>query len=171
MDYEFTEDNAVKPITWQEFREAGLLWWANRILHVFGFAIVFTMEKDGTISKVYPARCRFRGFSEESESRGFKRLTATMERLLPNLAKDVAWKSEEEKVDFTPEQEIMMGYLGQFRAIDPRIKMLGVDSKDEHLVIFYEDGKVENLEVGITPHQAIELLKKEIFNEGETPNP
>lgn len=25
--------------TWNEFREAGMLWWINRILHTFGQAV------------------------------------------------------------------------------------------------------------------------------------
>jgi hypothetical protein len=68
-------DQMVDKKTWKEFREIGLLWWANRILHLFGWAIVVVQEDDGTISDAYPARVKFRGFGEESETRGFKRLS------------------------------------------------------------------------------------------------
>lgn len=64
--------------TWQEFRDCGLLWWINRILHTFGWAIVMIMEEDGSISDVYPARVTFRGFLEDSESRGFKKISEYM---------------------------------------------------------------------------------------------
>lgn len=57
--------------TWGEFRETKMLWWINRILHTFGWAIVVNIATDGTISEVYPARVSFRGFNEDSESAGF----------------------------------------------------------------------------------------------------
>jgi hypothetical protein len=31
--------------SWAAFRESGLLWWVNRSLHLFGWSIVFEMEK------------------------------------------------------------------------------------------------------------------------------
>jgi len=61
--------------SWKEFKDSGLLWWTNRILHTFGWAIVFEVEVDGEITNVYPARVKFRGFSEESEERGFSNLS------------------------------------------------------------------------------------------------
>ena len=61
--------------TWKEFKDAKLLWWINRILHTFGWAIVFVVEENGDISDVYPARVTFRGFGEKSESDGFVGLT------------------------------------------------------------------------------------------------
>lgn len=51
----------VNKISWQEFRDSGMLWWINMILHTFGLAIVFDME-DGEIKEVYPARVKYRGF-------------------------------------------------------------------------------------------------------------
>lgn len=65
----------VEERTWKEFKEAGLLWWANRVLHLFGWAIVMVQEQDGSISSCYPARCKFRGFGPESEEKGFVNLT------------------------------------------------------------------------------------------------
>ena len=60
--------------TWEDFRNAGLLWWVNKTLHLFGWALVAEIESD-KINRVYPARCKFRGFSEEVETEGFKRVT------------------------------------------------------------------------------------------------
>lgn len=54
--------------TWKEFRDSGLLWWINMILHTFGWAIVFSVKKDGSIKDVYPARVKFRGFDEKSNT-------------------------------------------------------------------------------------------------------
>lgn len=57
--------------SWKEFRECGLLWWINMILHTFGWAIVFNIEDDGTVSDVYPARVKFRGFGEKNNTEGY----------------------------------------------------------------------------------------------------
>lgn len=64
--------------TWKEFRETGLLWWINTSLHLFGWAIVFEIEEDGEITKVYPARVKFRGFDAESTEESYKVLTKYM---------------------------------------------------------------------------------------------
>lgn len=37
--------NMVKKQSWERFQASGMLWWANRILHVFGWAIVFEYGK------------------------------------------------------------------------------------------------------------------------------
>lgn len=58
---------------WLAFREAGLLWFTNTILHGFGYAIVFTYEENKLI-EVAPARIPYRGFSPQSQETGFKRL-------------------------------------------------------------------------------------------------
>jgi hypothetical protein len=40
---------------WEAFRDAGLLWWVNRILHTFGWAIVIAEEEeDGTVFFAWP---------------------------------------------------------------------------------------------------------------------
>jgi hypothetical protein len=56
--------------TWEEFRKLGLLWFINRILHVFGWVIVV----DPSDGSAYPARCEYRGFSLEDEALGYKRM-------------------------------------------------------------------------------------------------
>jgi hypothetical protein len=45
--------------SWEEFRESGLLWWINMILHTFGWAIVLNINDDGEVLEVYPARIIF----------------------------------------------------------------------------------------------------------------
>ena len=74
--------------TWQEFRDCGLLWWTNRILHTFGWAIVMVLEEDGSISDVYPARVKFRGFHEDSEINGFKKISEHMFKESETLLKE-----------------------------------------------------------------------------------
>jgi len=61
--------------SWNEFRAIGLLWWVNRMLHLFGWAIVCKLDENDAIVEAYPARCKFRGFDEKSETRGFINLS------------------------------------------------------------------------------------------------
>lgn len=68
----------VKEKTWKEFRESGLLWWINMILHTFGWAIVIELDENGEITKVYPARVKFRGFGEGNNSMGYQQVTKYM---------------------------------------------------------------------------------------------
>ena len=63
--------------SWEEFRDSGLLWFINTILHTFGWAIVVEMDK-GEIIRCYPARVKFRGFSEERNTEGYKQLSTYM---------------------------------------------------------------------------------------------
>jgi len=79
----------IEKSTWGAFREAGLLWWINRGLHLFGWAIVVDVDEDGEVTDCYPARCGFRGFSEESETRGFAKLTAHLEENLERMKEDL----------------------------------------------------------------------------------
>ena len=77
-------------MTWDEFREAGLLWFVNRQLHVFGVALVATIDDAGNAEHVGPVRADFRGFTPDREALGYQRLTAFMAAELPRLTKEVA---------------------------------------------------------------------------------
>lgn len=48
---------------WKEFRDSGLLWWINMILHTFGWAIVVDIKDKSFIA--YPKRVKYRGFAED----------------------------------------------------------------------------------------------------------
>ena len=63
--------------SWTEFKDCGLLWYINTFLHMFGWAIVTNIE-NGEITEVYPARVKFRGFSEESNTNGYKKVSKYM---------------------------------------------------------------------------------------------
>jgi hypothetical protein len=81
--------------TWREFQQSGLLWWINRSLHLFGWAIALEVgEDEQTILEAYPVRCKFRGFDTGCESQGFRRLTRHIlknsGRLLEDAARDDA---------------------------------------------------------------------------------
>ncbi|HHX61766.1 MAG TPA: hypothetical protein GX707_13835 [Epulopiscium sp.] len=64
--------------TWKEFRDSGMLWWINMILHTFGWAIVMDIEEDGEITNCYPARVKFRGFGEKNNTEGYIKVSNFM---------------------------------------------------------------------------------------------
>lgn len=83
----------VRKQSWEKFRSSGMLWWANRILHVFGWAIVVEYStlpgrKKQQITSVYPARVKYRGFAEEQETIGFKKLAKYMKKNVDILVKE-----------------------------------------------------------------------------------
>jgi len=71
-------NNMIEQRGWREFKDSKLLWWVNRSLHLFGWAIVYH-ESDEEGITVYPARVKFRGFPEDVESEGFAKLTEYLE--------------------------------------------------------------------------------------------
>ena len=77
----------VKEKSWNEFRESGLLWFINSILHTFGWAICCSF-KDGEIVRAYPARVKFRGFSEDSNSDGYTKITNYLKDNIDELVKE-----------------------------------------------------------------------------------
>lgn len=78
----------VEKTTWEDFRSSGLLWFVNMILHTFGMAIVFDYE-NGKIVDVYPARCKFRGFTEKTNTEGYERVTNFLAENMPELIEDL----------------------------------------------------------------------------------
>lgn len=68
----------------EEFRESGLFWFINTILHAFGWMIVYD-NKEGIL---YPSRTKYRGFPEESNDRGYKRLATYMVNNAESIKKD-----------------------------------------------------------------------------------
>lgn len=70
--------------TWEEFQKSGLFWWINMILHTFGWAIVYN-TKNGQIIEVYPARVKFRGFSESDNAEGYIKVSEYIKDNAPQL--------------------------------------------------------------------------------------
>ena len=83
------EKNIVNKKTWEAFLETGLVWWTNRILHTFGWAIVFETEDDGTVKEVYPARVKYRGFDEKTEEINFVKVTKYLGKTMKTLEKEI----------------------------------------------------------------------------------
>lgn len=61
--------------TWEEFRDAGLLWWVNTLLRTIGWVIVFE-RINGEIVNVFPAKVgpNFRGINEHKNVEGYNKL-------------------------------------------------------------------------------------------------
>ncbi len=72
---------------WKEFRESGLFWFVNSILHAFGWALVAEFA-NGEISRVYPARVKFRGFTEDINADGYKKVSKYLKENIEELEKE-----------------------------------------------------------------------------------
>lgn len=57
--------------SWSEFRNSGMLWFVNMILHTFGWALVVDVDDDDNVTSCYPARVKFRGFNVNSNTKGY----------------------------------------------------------------------------------------------------
>ena len=75
---------------WNEFRQTGLLWFINSILHLFRWAIVLSYnDNDNTYPIAYPARVPFRGFDENCNDRGYREVTQYLNDNIGDLLKEV----------------------------------------------------------------------------------
>jgi hypothetical protein len=74
----------IEKRSWDDFRDTGLLWFINTTLHLFGWALVYDVES----KSMYPARCRFRGFSEEINSEGYADLSQYIRENADELARE-----------------------------------------------------------------------------------
>ena len=63
--------------TWKEFKDTGLLWLINSLLHLFGWAICLEVN-EGVVTDVFPVRVKFRGFSESDNTEGYKKISQYM---------------------------------------------------------------------------------------------
>lgn len=79
MSKEMIEQKSAK-----EFQESGLLWFINTILHMFGWAIVYDPDKN----EIYPARCKFRGFDEKSNDKGYQKVSKYLLENIEQLQKE-----------------------------------------------------------------------------------
>jgi len=82
-------DKMVNRKTWDHFRNTGLSFLVNQMLHAFGWAIVFEFSNEGNLQDVYPARVKFRGFSEDVISKSYKSLAQYMHENAEELFNEV----------------------------------------------------------------------------------
>ncbi len=77
----------AKEKSWKEFRNTGLLWWINLMLHMFGWAIVCEMEKE-TVKRAYPARVKYRGFGEGQNTEGYIKVSEYLRENIEKLTEE-----------------------------------------------------------------------------------
>lgn len=80
----------VEKKTWKEFRDSGFLWWVNMILHTFGWAICINIDNINgeKIVDVYPARVKYRGFSEKNNTDGYIKVSKYMKENVDELLEE-----------------------------------------------------------------------------------
>lgn len=66
-------EGMVKEKSWTEFKNDGLLWFVNTILHVFGWSLVVEYDNDNKteIKRAFPARVKYRGFDPQLNDKGY----------------------------------------------------------------------------------------------------
>jgi hypothetical protein len=75
--------------TWEEFRETGLTLIVNQILQIFGWSIVYDVSAtDGKIIDCYPARTKFRGYSNEIVQQSYLEISRWMKENADQLLKE-----------------------------------------------------------------------------------
>lgn len=70
----FENDDMVRFISAKEFRESGMLWMVNSFLHLFGMAITVDTESN----TLNAAIVKFRGFSQDCNDAGYRKVTQYM---------------------------------------------------------------------------------------------
>ena len=86
----FEKGRYVKTISGKEFKESGMLWFVNSILHTFGMALTWNPETD----VIEPAITKFRGFEEKYNDQGYRALTEYMKDNAMSLMPDVTEEIE-----------------------------------------------------------------------------
>jgi hypothetical protein len=71
--------------SWRELQDAGLLWYINSILHVFGYSIMLIQEESGKVLLARPEQVLYRGFPTEVNEENYRKLTQYMSNNAYNL--------------------------------------------------------------------------------------
>jgi len=72
-----------------EFRNSGLLFLANSLLHAFGWSLVAEGPGDGQpFTRLYPARVKFRGFDDKTSENGYINISKFMVENAPALLEE-----------------------------------------------------------------------------------
>ena len=79
---------AINEKSIEEFKKTGLLWFVNNLLHVFGWAIVIDID-NGKETRMYPARVKFRGFSEKHNDKGYMKVSQYMKDNAATLLSEI----------------------------------------------------------------------------------
>ena len=68
----------------QTFRDTGLLMFINIFLHIFGWAIVIEIDKDGNYT-MNPYKVDYCGFDNDSQDKNYKKIRDYMKNFVNEL--------------------------------------------------------------------------------------
>lgn len=76
--------------TWDDFRASGLLFYINTILHFMGWAIVVEVDTETKIvTNCYPARVKYRGWDEQSQTEEHIKVANYLADNAPNFPEEI----------------------------------------------------------------------------------
>lgn len=83
MEIDSSEEDVIpeemmERITWKEFGDTGLIVIINQLLHAFGLVIVREYDDEGKFIGAYPAKTKFRGFSERTTANAYAKVARYM---------------------------------------------------------------------------------------------
>lgn len=80
----------VEPRSWDEFRKTGLFMFVNTIIHAFGWTLCVEVESTSKeVTKCYPARTKYRGFSEEDREEMHERIAEYLSDTAKNFPEEI----------------------------------------------------------------------------------
>jgi hypothetical protein len=80
----------IERMTWEEFKDTGLLMFVNQFLHIFGLCLVSEYhEPGGEMVDFYPARTKYRGFTEDQAEKSYKKLYTYIQSNIQELWEDI----------------------------------------------------------------------------------
>jgi hypothetical protein len=83
-------DKSQERKTWDDFRNSGLLFYINTILHFIGWAIVVEVDTETTlVTNCYPARVKYRGFDEQSQDEEHVKVADYLANNAPNFPEEI----------------------------------------------------------------------------------
>ena len=62
-----SSENNLELSAWAKFHSSGMVWFVNRVLQVFGWAIHIKVDDSNRVIGAYPAKVKCAGFSEEKD--------------------------------------------------------------------------------------------------------
>lgn len=87
-DYEY-DNGMMSERSWKKFVDDGMLLIINQFLHVFGYVLTYQTDRENkNIVRMFPARTKFRGFSTESTSIAYKKISTYMKNNADQLNKE-----------------------------------------------------------------------------------
>lgn len=82
------DNQLVTKKRWDEFRQTGLLFLVNMLLHSFGWAIVMEVNHKNEVIKAFPARVKFRGFSNDVQTEEYKKIGTYIKENAEDICKE-----------------------------------------------------------------------------------